>query len=186
MPKTSKIVVLDLENILVEIIYPAIEMPTYHQVMSGNRILDGEALLCKRNHFKLFFDYLFKNFKVGVWSSSKDQSLINEIIDSLKIRDKIEFVYSIKDCIPQYFEVCGFGYGQHNMKDFNKIKGYTKENILFLEGKKVKCIHNGHVLYVNNYYGCDDDDLLKVMDMLDMFKLKGIKSDYMGDVSYSL
>jgi|AntRauTorcE11897_2_1112592.scaffolds.fasta_scaffold01674_5 hypothetical protein len=185
MSDNNKIIILDLENVIINTIYPSIELPSYQQVMNGAKILNGEALTCKRNHLDTFFKYLFNNFKVGIWSSSKDKDYIDGTIDVLGIKDKIEFSYSIKKCTLRHYEICGFGYGTHRIKSINKIKGYNKEDILFIDSEP-NCAYDGNVLNIRKYNGCDDDTLLKVIDILESFKGVGINSDYKGDVSYSM
>lgn len=181
---SDKLIVLDLNNVLIYPIYPSIEMPTYDDVMKGDKILDGEVLIRSRNHIKLFLDFLFENYKVGIWSNSKSTEYINEILKMLKIKDKVEFIYTEKDYEKRYREVCGFGYEIQMVKSTSKIKKFDQEDIIFIESKKSKIFCDSHTINIKRFYSQSDDTLLKLIDFLTVLKQLKNMGDYKGDIEY--
>lgn len=182
----SQIIVIDL-NIISETIFPGIETPSYHQVMEGKKILDGKAIILKRNYITPLLSYLFENFKVGIWSSSKDDKYIKSVIEALDINiDKLEFIYSGKKCKAQYVEFYGMGHGLESLKDVNSIKGHKYKDILFIDTVNSRCVYNGNVLIINDAYESYDNTLLKLIDILSLFKFDDLKSDYKGDIDYQI
>lgn len=184
--KSQKIIVIDL-SVISEITFPSIETPSYHQVMEGKKILDGNAIMLERNYLTPFLSYLFENFKVGIWSSSKNEKYIKSVIEALNInRDKLEFIYSGKKCKAQYVEFYGMGHGLESLKDVNSVKGHRYKDILFIDTDNSRCVYNGNVLIINDAYESYDNTLLKLIDMLSLFKFDDLKSDYTGDIHYQI
>jgi hypothetical protein len=182
---SKKLVVLDLNDLLVFPIYPAIEYPTYDDVMKGGKILNGECLIIKRDYLTEFLDFLFENFKVGIWSESKDKDYINEVLEVLNIRNKVEFIYSLDDSVERYIEVCGFGYETIRQKVSDKIKNFDKDDIIYVQHKKSKIICDSNAVYLKRFYSQEDDVLLKAIDFLTVYQQLEHKNDYKGDVEYS-
>lgn len=166
----DKLLILDLDGLLVHTIWVDIDMPSYSEVMFGTKIMDNRALLMKRNHLKTFISYIMDNFKVGIWSD-KGERYVDSVLKNIGIdQSKLEFVYNEYNCSPKYLK--GDVVYLRNIEKLVR-KGYDLNKILILnsnpKGYEKDC---ENTLKVKIFYGEDDDELLKLIDYLDVLKFR--------------
>jgi TFIIF-interacting CTD phosphatase-like protein len=139
MPETSKLnILLDLDETLINSIYPS-EFDFESKVEKAKKFtfydMDKDYIIFERPNLQEFLDYLFKNFKVSIWTAaSKSYALfiIDKIILGNNPDRKLEYIFFDYHC----------GISKKNsdsskkldmLWDYFEIKGMNEDNTIIFD-----------------------------------------------------
>ena len=130
----------------------------------------GDYWVYNRPFLNEFLDFVYNNFKVGIWSSASDD-YVEAIMKQILPKDyAIEFVWGRTKCsLKRDYDLDSYFYTKPLKK--LKNKGYLLERILIVDDSNEKVKDNfGNAIYVKAFTGVPDDELKKLMCYLDSLK----------------
>ena len=126
-----------------------------------------------RSDLKLFLDYIFQNYEVGVWTSAKRSNSI-QVIDRIFKDRKLAFIYTRETCTDVKNTDSDFS----SFKDVEKVvfknPKYNVENTLIIEDSDEKYKHaiKKNVMNISPYTGNQEDlEFKKIIDTLEKMNL---------------
>jgi len=168
-----KYILLDLDLSLIFSNELAKFKPSEKMKLFKYRQMDNSYITFERPHLQEFLDYIFKNFRVAVWTAASKE-YAKFIIDNfilIKPGRKLDFVFYSYHC--NLSTTSGNGLKGLNMLwEKFKLKGYNKSNTIIIDDnhdvKKIQ-IDNCYHIHEFNYNKKDsenDKELLELMHIL--------------------
>ena|SRR5437870_11168265 len=126
-------------------------------------------------------DYCFSHFDVGFWTAACESHAYNILGKYLSLDQwiKVKFIYSSNRCLTKFSLHFGLSSRTITIKPLRKIwktqmaksNGWNRYNTLIIENTPQTCLQNyGNAIYVNTYYGSDEDDtLFRLIEYLETF-----------------
>lgn len=167
----TKLVVLDLDGVLIT-----------KQFLDGSRPPKDTADIVFTN-CEIYIDksaidfveYLAQNFKIGIWVSQPPNN-VNEVIEIIFKGIPVEFIYYQKQC-----DV--IGNKPIFIKHINKIHGFPKDQIMFIDDDDFKVSLNTPAAHIN----CQNiDNIMELVPLLMKWDVEGNNGDFDIEYDYNI
>ena len=127
----------------------------------------GHYKVYKRPHLYEFLEFAFRNFKVGIWTSSSELYALQVVENIIEEKEGLEFIWCRDKCTKR-FDIDSHSY--YWIKDLKKIKkvGFRLEQVIAIDDTPQKHERNyGNLVRISEFTGQrDDKELLYLIEYL--------------------
>ena len=128
----------------------------------------------RRPHLDQFLNEADDNYDLMLWSASESE-YVHKIVDKiLPPHLSFVYIYTADRCTTKWSQFSDYPH-PYVIKDLKKVwrrkNHYTKKNTLVLDDTPKTYMRNyGNVIPIDGYYGGEDQELLRVLELLDKYE----------------